>query len=606
MRKFYLFTLLFLAWIIVAFNLAPAPYWRDSAEFVITGAFLDIAHPAGYPLLSQLSNMFALLPFGTLAFRVNAFCGFVGVLVLFGTAYITYRICVYDLKLGEKDACLAGVLSAVLLALVPAFIRQLFQAEAYLLNTLSLQALFVLYHRYLHDSDLRHLLLAAFIAGLSLGNHVSIALSCALMLPIMLYSFNDFKKVVLPGILLFTLGLGVYAYIPVRADSNLPLNTGAVSTFDRFIDQVTASRDFTIRSSVASTEKRPPAFHLFRGDLFSVVKKDFNQLLSETNLLAIVLAGIGLVSLPFFKARAAFALLAVGLGNWIFFTEWMSDPWIPLFMIVSILVPIGLVIQVQRAGGQSLTKALVISSYILLAIVSCFEQAYANYTAFRDYDYTEIEARNRVRDLPYNSPYIIEPSAYLSEYAYYIEGYRDDLLLTYLPDLFYPGLFEPFSVYQNDDLIFKTITGDELTNIGNIDRFIGVIAPQREIYFEPIPFLIKYLKGIVRVDQFGGIYIQQGQSSYIERAGTKSQLFHIQELANHGVSVPSIIENDELSRLDLMASLYANLWTEIGDLNLAHHTLQLLCKDASSPTCTGSIRHNLNVYQQLLNDKPGA
>ncbi|HOC93424.1 MAG TPA: DUF2723 domain-containing protein [bacterium] len=57
------------AWLL--YCAAPTLYWGDSAELVSVSCNLGVAHSPGYPLFTQLSRLFALLPFDEFPFRAN-------------------------------------------------------------------------------------------------------------------------------------------------------------------------------------------------------------------------------------------------------------------------------------------------------------------------------------------------------------------------------------------------------------------------------------------------------------------------------------------------------------------------------------------------------
>src|SRR6185503_20312631 len=48
----------------------------DSAKFQYVGSVLGTPHPPGYPLYVLVSFCFAQIPFGTLAWRINAMSAF--------------------------------------------------------------------------------------------------------------------------------------------------------------------------------------------------------------------------------------------------------------------------------------------------------------------------------------------------------------------------------------------------------------------------------------------------------------------------------------------------------------------------------------------------
>jgi hypothetical protein len=67
------FIILFPITIFLLISLPNFPLWRDTPEFVLVAFYQDIAHPAGFPFYGMLSNLFTMLPFGTITWRVNLF-----------------------------------------------------------------------------------------------------------------------------------------------------------------------------------------------------------------------------------------------------------------------------------------------------------------------------------------------------------------------------------------------------------------------------------------------------------------------------------------------------------------------------------------------------
>jgi 4-amino-4-deoxy-L-arabinose transferase-like glycosyltransferase len=104
---------------------------HDTFEFQVVAYQLGIAHPSGYPLYLMLGHLFTLLPFGSVAWRVNLASVLYGVLAL-AFVYLLVR----RLSRTEWPALLA----AVLLALSPTFWSQAIEAEVYTLHALFVAA----------------------------------------------------------------------------------------------------------------------------------------------------------------------------------------------------------------------------------------------------------------------------------------------------------------------------------------------------------------------------------------------------------------------------------------------------------------------------------
>ena len=190
-------------------TLSPYVGRADTFEFQVTALRLGIAHPTGYPLYVLLGKLFTLLPFGTLAWKVNL----TSAVCTAAAAGVVYLL-IHRLT---KHPPLA-VLATLALAWSSTVWSQAIVAEVYALNLLFVAgalwfALDILAGRSMPHTFWR----AALLIGLSLTNHITMvmltpALGLACMLRWPRLRLSDWLKAV--G--LFALGLAVYAYIPLR------------------------------------------------------------------------------------------------------------------------------------------------------------------------------------------------------------------------------------------------------------------------------------------------------------------------------------------------------------------------------------------------------
>ena len=108
-------------------TLSPYVGRADTFEFQVTALRLGIAHPTGYPLYVLLGKLFTLLPFGTLAWKVNltaAVCAAGAV----GLVYLLIH------RLTQRPTI--AVLAALALAWSSSVWSQAIIAEVYALNLL--------------------------------------------------------------------------------------------------------------------------------------------------------------------------------------------------------------------------------------------------------------------------------------------------------------------------------------------------------------------------------------------------------------------------------------------------------------------------------------
>jgi len=190
-------------------NLSPYVGRADTFEFQVTALRLGIAHPTGYPLYVLLGKLFTLLPFGTLAWKVNLTSAVCAAAAMGLVYLLIHRL--------TKHPALA-VLAALALAWSSTVWSQAIIAEVYALNLLFVAGALWLALDILEGGPMpRTLWRTALLIGLSLTNHITmmmlipaLGLACLLRWPRL--RLSDWLKAA--G--LFALGLAVYAYIPLR------------------------------------------------------------------------------------------------------------------------------------------------------------------------------------------------------------------------------------------------------------------------------------------------------------------------------------------------------------------------------------------------------
>ena len=204
------------------------PELLDAVMLQMQVSVLGIAHPTGYPTYLMLTHLFTYLPFGDSAYRVNL-----------GSAVYTALsvMAVYAAGLLLSRRVVAAASGALAFGLGTALWSQAVIAEVYTLNALLVSVTIVvllLWHERRKD---RYLLLAAFLVGLCLTNH----LTSGLLLPasLLLVGLVDWRKLVdvrlvVKGVLLFLLGLAPYLYLPIRAAMDPPMEANNPTDFGRF------------------------------------------------------------------------------------------------------------------------------------------------------------------------------------------------------------------------------------------------------------------------------------------------------------------------------------------------------------------------------------
>lgn len=157
--------------LIYFYTLAPSVASQgDSGELVVTAWFLGVNHPPGYPLYTILAHLFTILPWGTVAWRVNLFSAITQLTTL-GVFFLIFR------KLGGNLwAALGGLFG---LALSYTFWLYALVAEVFPLNNLFAAILIYLTLDFGAGKKKltgKQLFILALVAGLAVFHHQTIVL----------------------------------------------------------------------------------------------------------------------------------------------------------------------------------------------------------------------------------------------------------------------------------------------------------------------------------------------------------------------------------------------------------------------------------------------
>ncbi len=157
------------------------PYW-DCGEFIASAAVLGVPHPPGTPLFMLVGRMFAMLPFGEIAWRVNIVSSVASALaVMFGYLIVTWIIRKWyknaDSIYKRATIYVGGVTGALFMAFSRTFWNNAVEAEVYGLSMLiMLASIFLVFKWYDHrrePSAEKYLYAFAFISVLALGIHMT-------------------------------------------------------------------------------------------------------------------------------------------------------------------------------------------------------------------------------------------------------------------------------------------------------------------------------------------------------------------------------------------------------------------------------------------------
>jgi Protein O-mannosyl-transferase TMEM260-like len=228
----------------------PSCPWWDSGEFIAASKVLGIPHPPGTPLYVLIGRLFALLPFGTVAWRVN----WLSALASAGAVLFTFLLAVRLIRLcqgrartraDEIAAWMGGVAAACFTAFSHTFWTNAIEAEVYALSSLVQVVILYLGIRWWEglgrgEGDNR-LLAAWYLCFLCVGVHLgtflvlpSIVLLVVLVSPRSLFAPRNLAWAA--GLALA--GLSVHAYLMLRAHANPPVNEGDPESWKALVDLV--------------------------------------------------------------------------------------------------------------------------------------------------------------------------------------------------------------------------------------------------------------------------------------------------------------------------------------------------------------------------------
>ncbi|PIR01779.1 MAG: hypothetical protein COV66_00250 [Nitrospinae bacterium CG11_big_fil_rev_8_21_14_0_20_45_15] len=346
------FFLVLIPWIVYLATISPTVGYKDSPEFIDTAFTLGISHPAGFPTYNLLAKLATFLPFGSIAFKINLFSALFACLTL-GMLYLT-SIKIQCLVCGQKEEAIyrrVALVSVGFLAFCLPFWSFAIKAEVYTLNAFFVCLIVYLLLEWKQVKDARFLFSAAFLYGLSAGNHATVGL----FLPAILILYFVWKREGAPGSLslcaaLFLIGFSVYAYLPLRSFTEPSFDWGNPETLEGFLYQVTDRKDanvhFSIFKAMDSSAETEAGANVKGGLVFIVVGiwgtlKFF--LLDVWNrlspLVAIGMLGGGWLCLQKCKPLFFFVAWIIGI-NAVFFKGWGGESFFPAYIVACLLTSV--------------------------------------------------------------------------------------------------------------------------------------------------------------------------------------------------------------------------------------------------------------------------
>jgi len=399
-----------IALVLYSWTLAPTVTLVDSGELIVVARFLGVAHPPGFPLWAILAHLASLVPWGSVASRVNFTSALFAALACAILTLVVAELMVVapygspwkrsstkkdqprDRKTRPyafREETAAGADGGRLLVCAPAigsgllmaFSRTLWSyatiTEVYALNTLLILMVFLLMFRWrryiiaerkrigMADIDGRKmpavtahdafLYAAAVVFGLALGvHHVTVAL----MLPalaVIVYKteglkFFTSKRLLYAALFSFAALFAVYAYLPLAASRAPIINWGTPRSLEEVWWHITG-RQYQVFFSFALKEMGEQFVEFSRMAL-----REFGlPWMPLTALIAV--AGFGSV---FKQDRTTFWFISLVLGADLAYclgysiAEDKDAYYLPAFISIAIAAGFGLRWLIQRMVSSSL------------------------------------------------------------------------------------------------------------------------------------------------------------------------------------------------------------------------------------------------------------
>ncbi len=394
----------------------------DAGDFLTAILTNGVPHPGGYPLYLLLGELFQNLPVPNPYWKgafFSAFCMAIsaGLLALW----------VEKVLLKEKPlATFIGVFSAFLWLSTSLVWSQALIVEVHGLHALIVMVWVWWISALLGEApvSLRALSLLSGMAGLGVGNHLSIGL----LLPVVIWAFfcfwrrTSFKEVGVQ-VVLFGLGLLIYGALPLRARANPPVNWGGASDWEGFWWLVSGK--------------------LYQGMLFDV---NFNQLVSRFSAFSrlwlndfrtggVILALLGFVNIT--SRRVGKVLLWIFLAFVLFSFGYAAEDsqvyLIPSWIVLSIWMAVGIV-EVKDWRWKAFPIGWALLGLFFLWSVWSLSQ-FARQVDVRGKEDAALFAEQALQSLPVDALVVTlkDQDTFPLWYYHFGLSYRPDLRLIVLP-----------------------------------------------------------------------------------------------------------------------------------------------------------------------------
>jgi hypothetical protein len=459
-------------------TLAPSVTFFDSGEFITAVSSLGTAHSPGYPLFVNYAKPFTLLPFGSIAFRVNLATAVSACLACYGVYLLTAHLLQDEEFPGDaKFATLAKRLLSLSAALTFAGTARLWlqsnHDKPYPL--LAFICAVVFYLMLLWRDSFRageerpaYVYLGAFLCGLGTGAHQIMVL----MIPSYFYLLISADRRVLLRVKEFLiafafgiLGFSIHLHLIVRALQKPLLNWGDSKNLTQFLWNL-LRKGYPVDKPV-----RDLPLLWAQVNAFNVPH--------EFTVVGLALLIIGLAGLLAKKRDVVFAyligvlfflLIVAGYfntpGELIFLTE---EFFTPLYLLSAVFIGVGTFVLLREllsrsapslAGGPLRYGLTALSLLLPIAVCALHYRENDQHQNYIAYDY----AQNTLRSLPQRAVMYTwgDSGAFPLWYLQGVERMREDLDLPHTPHLVFDWYLDGFpELFKNSRL--RSLTPEQAT-----------------------------------------------------------------------------------------------------------------------------------------------
>ncbi len=591
---------LFLAleWLALTHYSSSSLYWGDSAEFIVSSLYLDLAHPPGSPTYSLIGNLFTLLPLGPIAWKVNLASSTAALSVSLLLWILTKKAITRNSKGGSPSDGILALIPPSVLLLSPSFMRQALTAEVYMINAAFFLGLFILLLSFEQTKDVRYLFFAAFLGGLGLGNHAVLIVPLAVIGAACVVRSPAARNALIPILVAGIVGGSVYLYLPLRASQNLPLRTGEPISVQRIWNFVSDARSRFLKPPRTADES--DSAH----STINFIKNDGAKLIREIPWYFIMVGflgvGIWIMQAPY--VGGLFSLSA--FGTWFFFSGWQPDPWIPLFVLFSLGVGIFISSFISKIKSERKKAAIGVPLAILIIVLSARNASHSSASELTTFNLPAAYGRELMSSVPFGAPLLTEASWFTLVYTKFIEGYRDDIALLYQPRILFPYFFESTKLNRENDAPFeiKAASSSLMTSpdLESLSRVIAFISERTPIAIEPNVTINSYLHSVLILGDTAIPQLAKGvegsrTSSYFNK---RLALYNQLRVARSGKN--TALWADTRHHIESLLVNDADLFLTRGEASLALELYSIVCSSTNEFVCSSDAQRNMRLLNTVL------